>query len=167
MNRPVALLTALALLLIAGCPSKGSSSDGLSGHIQVTFDQELIPLAQAIVKIRPVAADENSKKVDEPGELSSNLLGIATTNSAGTFGIATLASNQTFVEYPLLRGWKYSINIEAPGYYIYEGEFTYEKGSAYMEIKLEEKMVDVVDGTGVIAIPEGGLHMGRAPMRGN
>jgi hypothetical protein len=164
------VLLAAALLLVPvlmfGCPG-GKSSDTISGHIEVTLDQDVIPLANANVTIQPAKPDAEQRRTDEAPEETSNLRGVSTTNASGSFLVTSLASSATFSEYPLLRGWNYSIRIEAPGYYIYYGDFTYEKGAGFLEIQLEEKDTDNVDDdSGMIQIPEGGLQMGASPKRG-
>lgn len=167
-TRGAALVSALALVLalLGGCPS-GKSSNTIAGHIEVTLDQEIIPLANANVMIRPVEPDTEQKRNDDPPEVTVNLRGVSTTNASGSFLVTSLASSATFTEYPLLRGWNYEIRIEAPGYYIYHGSFPYEKGAGYLEIQLEEKDTDdVLDDSGMIEIPEGGLQMGASPKRG-
>ena len=156
-----ALATTLALdvSLVAGCPS-GRSSDVIVGFIEVEMDQKLVPLAQADVTIRPVEAAEDAKKPDEAPELTSVLSGVSVTNGAGTFEIGLLASNETFAEYPLLRGWVYEFRIQAPGYYIYRGKFTFEGGATSLGVKLDEKSLDVMDDTGVIDVPDGAITTG-------
>ena len=162
------LAAALLLLpvLVVGCPS-GKSSNTIAGHIEVTLDQDVIPLANANVMIQPVEPDTEQRRADDAPEITSNLRGVSTTNASGSFVVTSLASSATFTEYPLLRGWNYSIRIEAPGYYIYHGTFPYEKGAGFLEIHLEDKDTDEIDDdSGMIQIPEGGLQMGASPKRG-
>ncbi len=166
IQRWVRVVVVLAALGLLGCPS-GKSSNTISGHIEVMMDQEMIPLANANITITPVEPDAEVRRNDDAPEVTANLRGVSTTNASGSFHVTSLASSATFSEYPLLRGWKYSIRIEAPGYYIYHGTFPYEKGAGYLEIQLEEKDTDdVLDDSGMIEIPEGGLQMGAAPKRG-
>jgi hypothetical protein len=159
-------LLLIAALLLVGCPSKGGSSDTITGLIEVEMDQRVVPLAQAFVTLVPFEPDATYKKQDEAPELTTSLKGVSTTNASGSFVVANLASSETFMEYPLLRGWTYQIRIEAPGYYIHEGTFTYEKGAQTLKIKLETKDTDVVDDSGVIKMREDAIQMGASPKRG-
>ena len=129
-------------------------------------DQEVIPVAQAQVLIKPLTVDPEQKGADEQPEDPTNLRGVAITNATGTFEVATLSSDQTFQEYGLLRNWKYEIQIQVPGYYIYKGPFSYGKGGMEMSIQLEEKGSDVLDESGVIEIDESAIQTG-AIRRGN
>lgn len=157
----------LTLTLLAGCPGGGKSSNTIAGHIEVTMDQQVIPLANANVTIMPVEPDAEQRRADDAPEVTANLRGVSTTNASGSFLVTSLASSATFSEYPLLRGWQYSIRIEAPGYYIYYGTFEYEKGAGFLQIELEEKDTDdVLDDSGMIQIPDGVLQMGASPKRG-
>lgn len=159
-------LGALGVVAVTGC-TKGGSSNTISGRIEVLMDQEVVPLANAYVTIRPFEPDVEGKRPDPAPELTTVLTGVATTNAAGSFLLTALGSSETFAEYPLLRSWKYEIRIEAPGYYIHRGVFPYEKGASFVQIRLEEKDVDdVLDESGMIQIPEGGIQIGAAPKRG-
>ena len=47
-----------------------------------------------------------------------------------------------------------------PGYYIYKGNFAYDKGAKPLEITLQEKGADVVDDSGVIEMDEKAIQSG-------
>lgn len=159
---------ALLLATLAGCPSGGRSADMIAGRISTTRDQAEVPVAQAMVMLRPLTVDPEQKGADEQpaGEDPASLRGVSMTNDTGYFEIAALSSDQTFQEYGLLRNWKYEITIQVPGYYIYKGSFTYTKGGQELTIPLEEKGADVIDVSGVIEIDEKSIQMG-AIRRGN
>jgi hypothetical protein len=53
-------------------------------------------------------------------------------------------------EYPLLKGWSYVIEVEVPGFYITSSTFDYDGGAQYLEMQIEEKVVDVLDTSGGI-----------------
>ncbi len=161
------VLSVLVLGLVAGAScDKGRSSDLITGKILTQKDGEARPVAQAQVMIRPTTVDPEKKGADEQPEEPVNLRGVSITNDTGFFEIASLSSDQTFQEYGLLRNWKYEITIQVPGYYIYKGPFSYEKGGIELGIQLEEKGADVVDDSGVILIDEKAIQSG-AIRRGN
>ena len=161
------LIAAVLVASVVGCPSGGGrTSDLIAGQIQTSKDQELVPVSQAQVMVRPLTVDPEQKGADEQPEEPVNLRGVAITNDTGQFEIAALSSDQTFVEYTLLRNWKYEITIQVPGYYIYKGSFSYAKGGQNLTIELEEKGADVIDQSGVIEIDEKAIQTG-AIRRGN
>jgi hypothetical protein len=160
LARRISLIACLALLGLAmACPS-GRSSDAISGKIQVKKDQELRPVAQAQVRLSPISPDPEAKGADEQPEDPANLRGVSITNDTGYFDILSLSSDQTFQEYGLLRNWRYEIQIQVPGYYIYKGNFAYSKGAEALEITLEAKGADVVDDSGVIEMDEKAIQSG-------
>jgi len=161
LRRRISLLACLVAVtcLVIACPS-GRSSDAVTGKIQVSKDQELRPVAQAQVRLTPVSPDPEAKGADEQPEDPANLRGVSITNDTGYFEILSLSSDQTFQEYGLLRNWRYEIQIQVPGYYIYKGNFAYSKGAEPLEITLEEKGADVVDDSGVIEMDEKAIQSG-------
>lgn len=172
LNRRASTLrvASLTILMIASVFSsscdKGRSSDLISGRITTLKDGESRPIAQAQVSIVPSSVDPEKKGADEQPEDPINLTGVALTNDTGFFEITSLSSSATFQEYSLLRNWKYEIQIRVPGYYIYKGPFSYEKGGVELAIELEQKGADVVDDSGVILIDPKAIQSG-AIRRGN
>jgi hypothetical protein len=161
------LIAVVLMGSVVGCPGGGGrTSDLIAGQIQTNKDQELIPVSQAQVMVRPLTVDPEQKGADEQPEDPVNLRGVAITNDTGYFEIAALSSDQTFSEFSLLRNWKYEITIQVPGYYIYKGKFAYAKGGQELTIELEEKGADVIDQSGVIEIDEKAIQTG-AIRRGN
>ncbi|MBJ96116.1 MAG: hypothetical protein CMP23_16760 [Rickettsiales bacterium] len=161
-----ALLSMMALALLVACPSGGRSSDMIAGKITTMKDQEVRPVAQAQIVIRPLTPDPEQKGSDEQPEDPVNLRGVSITNDTGYFEITSFSSDQTFQEYGLLRNWRYQITIQVPGYYIYRGPFSYGKGGQELTVQLEEKGSDVDDLTGVIEIDEKAIQTGSI-RRGN
>ncbi len=157
---------ASAVALMVACPSGGRSSDMIAGKITTLKDQEVRPVAQAQIVIRPLTPDPEQKGADEQPEDPINLRGVSITNDTGYFEITSFSSDQTFQEYGLLRNWRCEITIQVPGYYIYKGPFSYGKGGQELTIELEEKDADVSDLTGVIQIDEKAIQTG-AIRRGN
>ena len=165
--RALAISALIATIVaLVGCPSGGRSSDMIAGKIATDKDQQVVPVSQAQVMIRPMTVDPEQRGADEQPEEPQNLRGVSITNDTGYFEIVALSSDQTFQEYGLLRNWKYEITIQVPGYYIYRGNFTYTKGGQELQIALEEKSADVIDASGVIEIDEGSIQTG-AIRRGN
>jgi hypothetical protein len=162
----VAVLCGAAVALMVACPSGGRSSDMIAGKITTLKDQEIRPVAQAQIVIRPLTPDPEQKGADEQPEEPVNLRGVSITNDTGYFEITSFSSDQTFQEYSLLRNWRCEITIQVPGYYIYKGPFSYGKGGQELTIQLEEKDADVSDLTGVIQIDEKAIQTG-AIRRGN
>jgi len=165
LNSILRLSVLFALLVVTSCGG-GRSSDLIAGKIRTTKDQSEIPVSQAQVIVRPITPDPEKKGADEQPEPPDNLRGVAVTNDTGFFEIAALSSGQTFQEYGLLRAWRYEITIQVPGYYVYKGNFGYEKGGQELSISLEEKGADVLDDSGVIQIDEKAIQTG-AIRRGN
>jgi hypothetical protein len=141
------------------CPG-GRSSDAISGKIMVNKDQELRPVSQAQVRLTPISPDPEAKGADEQPEDPTNLRGVSITNDTGFFEILSLSSDQTFQEYGLLRNWRYELQIQVPGYYIYRGNFPYAKGAEELTITLQEKGADVIDDSGVIEMDEKAIQSG-------
>ncbi len=160
------LLCVVAVLSMVACPSGGRSSDLIVGKITTLKDQEIRPVAQAQIVIRPLTPDPETKGSDEQPEDPSNLRGVSITNDTGHFEISSFSSSSTFSEYGLLRNWRCEIIITVPGYYIYKGPFSYSKGGQKLTIELEEKNADVTDVTGVIEIDEKAIQTGSI-RRGN
>ena len=163
---PLLLTAVLVPLVLAACPSGGRGKDLIQGSIKAMKDQDLRPIGQAQVMVRPLGPDPEKKGADEQPEDPANLRGVSITNDTGFFSIPSLSSDQTFSEFGLLRNWKYEITIQVPGYYIYKGNFSYAKGGQQVDVQLEEKGADVDDASGVINIDEKGIQTG-AVRRGN
>ncbi|MEE2830589.1 MAG: hypothetical protein VX498_15485 [Myxococcota bacterium] len=146
------VLTLLAVLvfLLPGC---GAEASYLGGKVVASREGKLIPIPAARVTVKPVSQLEDGAKFSD--EQPSVLRGLATTQSSGTFEIAVLSSPMTQQEYPLLRGWRYSIQIEVPGYYIASSEFDYLGGNRFLEVEIAEKVVDVLDDSGGIETDTG------------
>jgi len=134
----------LMVALLAGCP--GGSAGVLTGKILASRDGVEIPLADAQVRVWPSEPGDKPAKFD--AEAVQNLRGVSITRSSGQFEIASLTSNATAAEYPLLKGWSYVIEVEVPGYYITSSTFEYLGGSQYIEMEIEEKSNDVLDTSG-------------------
>jgi hypothetical protein len=162
----LSLLCLVAVGVLVACPSGGRSSDMIVGKITTLKDQEVRPVAQAQIVIRPLTPDPEQKGADDQPEDPVNLRGVSITNDTGYFEISSFSSDQTFQEYGLLRNWRCEITIQVPGYYIYKGPFSYGKGGQELTILLEEKDADVSDLTGVIQIDEKAIQTG-AIRRGN
>lgn len=141
-------LTSLLVLLLSGITACGAESPWLSGKVLATRSGTAHPISEARVMIVPLLPLKNAKEFreEDPGRLR----GLATTQSSGTFEVTTLSSPVTHQEYELLRNWRYRIEIEVPGYYITSAEFDYAGGNNYLEIKIEEKLLDVEDDSGGI-----------------
>jgi len=136
----LALLCVAAVALMVACPSGGRSSDMIVGKITTLKDQEVRPVSQAQIVIRPLTPDPEQKGADEQPEDPVNLRGVSITNDTGYFEITTFSSDQTFTEYGLLRNWRCEITIQVPGYYIYKGPFSYSKGG--QEFRLDRRHPD-------------------------
>ena len=155
----------LLLCLFAACPG-GRSSDLIAGTIRTEQDQREIPVGRAQVSIFPVSLAPELRGGDEEPEDVKHLRGLDITNDSGYFEIQALSSDVSFKEYGLLRGWKYEVRIQVPGYYIYKGLFSYTNGGQELKIHLQEKTADVFDDAGVIEIDESSIQTG-AIRRGN
>ena len=160
LARRISFVACLVLMAtFVACPS-GRSSDAITGKIMVNKDQELRPVSQAQVRLTPVSPDPEAKGADEQPEDPVNLRGVSITNDTGFFEILSLSSDQTFQEYGLLRNWRYELQIQVPGYYIYKGNFSYANGAEELTITLQEKGADVADDSGVIELDEKAIQSG-------
>jgi hypothetical protein len=149
------LLLWCSLLLLPSC---GTEAPNINGRVGAERQGELSPIAEGQVRLRPLEPGDKGKAFED--EPVSNLCGGATTHADGSFEITTLASSSTFAEYPLLKGWRYAIEVEVPGYYIARGQFEYAGGNQFLEIKIEEKVVDVLDDGGVMEENQKKIHHG-------
>jgi hypothetical protein len=147
------LLAAVAGL--GGCPSQAGN---LTGRIVAMRAGNEVPVGDAQVRIWPAEPGKKAQKFES--EAVQNLRGVSTTRAAGTFEIQTLTSPITMAEYPLLKGWSYVIEVEVPGFYITSSTFDYEGGAQYVEMQIEEKVVDVLDTSGGIQDEEKELQHG-------
>lgn len=150
----VSLLVAL-VLLPGGCPS---ASKVITGQINVTRDGQTSPVADAQVRLWP--KDPGPKAELFEYEAVQNLRGVAVTRASGQFEIGMLTSGETHAEYELLKGWTYTIEVEVPGYYITSSDFEYTGGSAWVEMAINEKPVDVLDTSGGVKENEKELSRG-------
>ena len=105
-----------------------------------------MPVADAQVHLWPVRPGARADKFE--AEAIQNLRGVSTTRSTGAFEISTLSSPVSLGEYPLLRGYTYGIEVEVPGFYVTSSEFDYVGGGQYVEVEIEERIVDVLDTSG-------------------
>lgn len=154
MTRRFALLLLLAALL----PACKAGSTAITGRIVAMRDGQAVPVADAQVRLWPSEAGKKAEKFE--AEAVQNLRGIATTRPNGNFEVTALSSPQTNAEYPLLKGWGYTLEVEVPGFYVAQAKFELAGGSQYLEVQLEEKMADVLDTTGVIQENEKELQRG-------
>ena len=150
-------LVALSLALVA---CRNRSGDAVGGVIRVTNAEKIHPIAQAQIKLTPLAPIAGAKGVDEQPEAAGNLRGVDTTNDTGAFRIASLSSDQTFQEYELLRNWTYQLQVLVPGYYIYSAEFPFESGTSEVEVTLKQKGNDVEDDSDGVQFHVNGVQMG-------
>ncbi len=150
-------LLAAILLVLPACP-KGGSSSYLTGRVVAKRGGETIAVSDAQVRIWPSEPGKRAQKFD--AEAVQNLRGVSTTRSSGAFEIARLSSPITNAEYALLKGWSYVIEVEVPGFYITSSSFEYAGGNQYVEMEIEEKMVDVLDTSGGVQENERELQRG-------
>lgn len=149
----LALLTILTLL-----PACKVGTTAITGRIVATRDGQLVPVGDAQVRLWPSEPGKKAEKFE--AEAVQNLRGISTTRPNGNFEVTTLSSPQTNAEYPLLRGWGYTLEVEVPGFYVTQAKFELTSSSQYLEVQIEEKMADVLDTTGVIQENEKELQRG-------
>ncbi len=132
-----------ALLALTACES---AQGNLTGRIIANRGGQDMPIADAQVRIWPSEPGKKAQKFD--AEAVQNLRGVSTTRASGAFEIQSLTSPTTMAEYPLLRGWSYVIEVEVPGFYITSSTFEYGGGNQFVEMQIEEKVVDVLDTSG-------------------
>jgi hypothetical protein len=157
MKRGLLLLLVVALpLSLAACP--GGSSKTITGKIVAKRGANLVPVSDASVRIWPTTPNKKADKFD--AEAVQNLRGVTTTRPSGAFEIGVLSSPVTFAEYPLLKGYTYTIEVEVPGYYITSSAFEFDGGSQYVEMEIEEKEIDVLDTSGGAQSDEKELQRG-------
>ena len=140
---PVLALVAGTLLALAACDG---AAGNLTGRIVAHRGGQAVPVADAQVRIWPSEPGKKAQKFEQ--EAVQNLRGVSTTRASGAFEITVLTSPTTMAEYPLLKGWAYVIEVEVPGYYITSSTFQYAGGNQFLEMQIEEKVVDVLDTSG-------------------
>ena len=157
MNRGLLLVLIVALPLAAvGCPGGGGKN--IAGKIVVRRGADLVPVSDAQVRIWPSMPSKKAERFE--AEAVQNLRGVTNTRPSGAFEIGVLSSPVTFAEYPLLKGYTYTIEVEVPGYYITSSSFLFAGGSQYVEMEIEEKEIDVLDATGGAQFDEKELQRG-------
>ncbi len=135
----------MLVICLAGCVT-ARRADSIGGTITAALDGQHAPISDAQVTIRP--ASSAFDRADEAPEDPRNLRAVALTDASGGFVVATMASDQTFAEYGLLRGWTYEVRIDVPGYWTYRGTITWARGAGTLSIQLKKKDdLDVRDPT--------------------
>lgn len=140
---PVLGLVLGTLLALSACES---AAGNLTGRIVASRAGQDMPVGDAQVRIWPSEPGKKAQKFES--EAVQNLRGVSTTRASGAFEIQSLTSPTTMAEYPLLKGWTYVIEVEVPGFYITSSTFAYAGGNQYVEMQIEEKVVDVLDTSG-------------------
>lgn len=159
-------LVSVALALPAVAKKKNKPPKKRKGDLivgQVIDSETREPISAVMIEVYPV--DPVAKKADSV--IYTDLLGVDTTNTTGSFSIDVLSSPAALVEFGILRGWSYEIVATAPGYYQFRqpaGE--YKKGELSLTLELVEKKADVTDGTGVVHDQGKLLNTGKV-VRGN
>jgi hypothetical protein len=164
MSRPPSFRTFTLLAALAALGGCKAAAANINGRIVALREGQTVPVGDAQVRIWPSEPGKRPEKFE--AEAIQNLRGISTTRPSGAFQIATLSSPSTSTEYPLLKGYVYTIEVEVPGYYVTSSTFEYAGGNQYVEMKIEEKVADVLDTTGVIKENERELSRGSV-QRGN
>ncbi len=153
LPRSVALASVLRISACAGV-QQGQSSDRINGLVTSVVDGGERPVAEASVKL------------SIPG--NEELVGIATTNFAGTFFIDRLSNRLTYKEAQLLRKQEYLVEIEVPEHYLMKQRFTFDRGPEDWIFTLVSKTADLGDDEGLLP-PTGegnGLTFGGSVRRG-
>ncbi len=149
------LVLAIVALAMAGCEARSTT---LTGRIVAKRGGTDVPVSDATVTIWPSEPGGKPQKFES--EAVQNLRGVSVTRPSGQFEITVLSSAATQAEYPLLKGWTYTIEVEVPGFYITSSTFEYAGGSQFVEMEIEEKSVDVLDTSGGVQDEDKQLHRG-------
>ncbi|MCO4773409.1 MAG: hypothetical protein KDA24_25475 [Deltaproteobacteria bacterium] len=161
-SRFAPLLLVALLALASGCATTytGRSISGrILGKAAFGPTEEPKPVENARIQIQ---VKEPSVKKPEEGprfklphgiDALTNLRGVSVTTTDGAYLFDSLFTPWVDEEdHPLLRGWTYSVEIVAPGYYIYEEEFVYDGEPVQAkDFVLERKPNDVQDKTGGVS----------------
>jgi len=159
--RPALLLLACLVLAASGCATTGarSISGRILGKVSIGAEAEPKPVENARIQIQ--VREPASKKPEEGPRFKlphgidalTNLRGVSVTTSDGAYAFDGLFTPWVDEEdHPLLRGWAYTVEIVAPGYYIYRDEFVYDGEPIQIrDFVLEKKPHDVVDNTGGVS----------------
>ncbi len=159
--RLASLLFAALTLLASGCATTGarSISGRILGKVTLGTSSEPAPVENARIQIQ-VNEPASNKPEEGPRfklphgiDAITNLRGVAVTTADGAYAFDGLFTPWVDEEdHPLLRGWTYSVEIVAPGYYIYRDEFVYDGEPVQVrDFVLEKKPHDVVDNTGGVS----------------
>ncbi len=151
------LAIAVVTLLGVACP-KGGASRAITGQVAVNRDGNTEPVGEAQVRVWPKEPGNKAEQFEY--EAVQNLRGVTLTRANGQFEIGALTSAETHAEYSILKGWKYVIEVEVPGFYITQAEFDYAGGQAWVEVAIDEKPVDVLDTSGGVKDNDKELHRG-------
>lgn len=136
-TRWILLVFLLGAFLVSGCAAtqQGTAGDRINGLVHSLIDGEERPVSQASVKLSLTDDDE--------------LVGVATTNYAGTFFIDRLSNRITYREARLRRNQEYLVEVEAPEHYLLRQSFTFGKGAEDWVFTLELKTAELGDDPGL------------------
>ncbi len=138
------LMLTLALTLAFAAPAAAGPMT-LKGKVIGTDGQQETPLEYVKVYVTPIAPLKGKKEAP-----ASDLVGVQITNPTGTFTIGELSSPSEGKEFPLMRNWRYSVEIEAAAHYRFEGEVEVRRKGDPLEFVLKHHDYEVVDDTGPV-----------------
>jgi len=150
-------LLILLLCVASGCATTGKSrliSGQILGKLAWEDSGAAKPVTNARVQVavaKPVSnKPETGPRFELPHGLDAltNLRGIAVTAADGLYSFDALFTPWVDEDYPLLKGWRYDVEVVAPGYYIFTTSFVYEGQDPALDWVLEKKPQDVTDNTG-------------------
>ncbi len=154
--RRLAPLLLTLLLAASGCAT--TKARIISGSVLGKLAYEPDVAAQPVTNARVlIAVAEAVSKKPETGprfelpyglDALTNLRGIAVTAPDGTYTFDALFTPWVEEDYPMLKGWRYDVEVDAPGYYVFRTSFVYEGKDPTLDWVLERKANDVIDDTG-------------------
>ena len=149
-------LAVLATLFLCACAGAqpGGSADRINGIVTSLVDGQERPTSEAKVTLSILGNED--------------LVGVATTNFAGTFFIDRLSNRVTYEEAPLLRKQEYQVEIVSAEHYIMKQRFTFGHGTEDWTFTLDSK-TSTIDNDDLLQPPSGegnGLTFGGSVRKG-
>lgn len=136
------LMLSIALPLVLATPALAGGGT-LTAKVFGTNGVEEVPLEYVKVHVTPIAPLKGKKVAP-----AADLVGVSITNPTGKFTIGELSSPEEGKEYPLMNNWRYTVKIDAAGYWIFEEEIEVSRKAGALEFILKSKDYNVEDDTG-------------------
>ena len=138
------LMLCIAVSLVLATPAFAGGVV-VTGKVVGDNGAEEVPLANVRIDITPLGPVMGKRvaPVDD-------LVGVATTTPLGKFRIGELSSPSEGTEHVLLKNWRYRINIQAAGHYLFDQEIEVRGRSTALDFVVKSRDYAVLDETGPV-----------------